>query len=297
LRSKASGLVFCALCIIWGSTWIAIKIGLEFLPPFPFAGLRFATSATALIVLAKILHARMPKDRPSWTVMLFLGVFQISLPYALVFWGEDFISSGLSAVLFATLPLFVAVFAHILKEERLTGIKVAGVALSFCGLVAIFWKDVTSIQNLAAYNSVLGSLAIVASAASGALANVVARLHAKRIDPAANVLVQHSIGAVALLSLGVATESTGSLNFTPPSIGAILYLGVVGSALGFIGLYWLLKRASATNTSMVTFVNPIVALVLGWIVLQEVPNPSVGFGATLILAGVYLTLKSPGGLV
>jgi drug/metabolite transporter (DMT)-like permease len=297
LRSKASGLVFCALCIIWGSTWVAIKIGLEFLPSFLFAGLRFATSATVLIVLAKILHAHMPKGRSSWNVMLFLGVFQVSLPYALVFWGEDFISSGLSAVLFATLPFFVAIFAHILKEEKLTPIKVAGVVLSFCGLIAIFWKDITSIQNLAAYDSILGSLAVVGSAASGALANVVARLHAKGIDPAANVLVQHSIGAVALLSLGLVTESTGSLNFTPPSIGAILYLGVVGSALGFIGLYWLLKRASATNTSMVTFVNPIVALLLGWVVLQETLDPSVGLGATLILAGVYLTLKSPGRLV
>jgi drug/metabolite transporter (DMT)-like permease len=297
LQSKASGLVFTALCIIWGSTWIAIKIGLEFLPSFLFAGLRFTTSATALIVLAKILHARMPKDRGSWNVMLFLSVFQVSLPYALVFWGEDFISSGLSAVLFATLPFFVAIFAHLLREERLTTIKIVGVVLSFCGLVAIFWKDLASIQSLGEYDSILGSLAMVGGAASGALANVVARLHAKGIDPAANVLVQHSIGAVVLLSLGLLTESTTSLNFTLPSTSAILYLGVVGSALGFIGLYWLLKRASATNTSMITFVNPIVALLLGWIVLKEVPDPSVGFGATLILAGVYLTLKSPGRLI
>lgn len=229
--------------------------------------------------------------------MLFLGVFQITVPYALVFWGEDFISSGLSAVLFATLSFFVAIFAHILNEEKLTRIKVAGIFLSFCGLVAIFWKDVTSIQNFAAYGSVLGSLAVVGSAASGGLANVVAKQHAKGIDPAANVLVQHSVGAIALLSLGLVTESTASLNFTPVSVAAVLYLGVVGSALGFIGLYWLLKRASATNTSMVTFVNPIVALLLGWVVLQEVPVPNVGFGAALILVGVYLTLKPRGRLV
>ena len=294
MQSKAPGLVFGALCVIWGSTWLGIKIGLEFLPSFLFAGLRFATATIVLILLAKILHARMPRDRASWILMLFLGIFQISLPYGLVFWGEEYVSSGLSAVLFATLPFFVAIFAHIFTEEKLTGIKVGGIILSFCGLIAIFWKDLTLFQNLVAQYSALGSLAIVGSAASGGLANVIAKRHAEGVDPVANVLVQHSIGAVALLSFGLVTESTTSLNFTPAAIMAILYLGVVGSAFGFIGLYWLLKRASATNTSMVTFLNPIVALLLGWVVLQEVPDPNVGIGAVLILAGVYMTLKPPG---
>jgi drug/metabolite transporter (DMT)-like permease len=291
LQSKAPGLVFGALCIIWGSTWLGIKIGLEFLPSFLFAGLRFATATAALILLAKILHARVPRDRASWVLMLFLGIFQITLPYGLVFWGEEYVSSGLSAVLFATLPFFVAIFAHVFTEEKLTGIKVGGILLSFCGLIAIFWKDLTAFQNLAAQYSVLGSLAIVGSAASGGLANVVAKKHAEGVDPVANVLVQHSIGATALLSLGLVTESTASLSFTPAAIVAVLYLGVVGSAFGFIGLYWLLKRTSATNTSMITFLNPIVALLLGWVVLQEIPEPNVGIGAALILAGVYMTLR------
>lgn len=297
MQSKAPALVFAALCIIWGSTWLGIKIGLEFLPSFLFAGLRFATSTTALILLAKILHARMPRDRASWILMLFLGIFQITLPYGLVFWGEEYVSSGLSAVLFATLPFFVAIFAHVFTKEKLTGIKVAGIILSLCGLMAIFWKDLTAFQSLATQYSVLGSLAIVGSAASGGLANVVAKRHAEKVDPVANVLVQHSIGATALLSFGLVTESTASIKFTPAAIVAVLYLGVVGSAFGFIGLYWLLKRASATNASMVTFLNPIVALLLGWVVLQEVPDPNIGIGAVLILAGVYMTLKPPGRYV
>jgi len=294
LESRAPGLVFAALCIVWGSTWLGIKIGLEFLPPFLFAGLRFATATAALFVLAKILHARMPRDRSSWILMLFLGVFQISLPYGLVFWGEEYISSGLSAVLFATLPFFVAIFAHLLAAEKLTRIKVAGIILSFAGLVAIFWRDITVLQNLAAQNSIFGSLAVVGSAASGGLANVMAKRHAGRIDPAANVLVQHSVGAIALLSLGLVTENRTSLNFTPVTVIAVLYLGIVGSALGFVGLYWLLKKTTATNVSMVTFLNPILALLLGWVVLQEIPDPNVGLGAALILAGVYMTLKPPG---
>ncbi len=291
MRSKAPGLVFGALCFIWGSTWLGIKIGLEFLPPFLFAGIRFATATIALLVLAKVLHAHLPRDRYSWMVMLFLGIFQITIPYGLVFWGEEYISSGLSAVLFATLPFFVVIFAHILADERLTMVKAAGVVASFAGLVAIFWRDVTAVQNVAAQTSIFGSLAVVGSSASGALANVVGKRYAEQIDPAANVLVQVLTGAVVLSALGLATESKESLSFTPVAIAAILYLGVVGSALAFVGLYWLLKRTTATNASLLAFITPILALLLGWTVLQEVPDPHVGLGAALILTGVYLTLK------
>jgi len=229
--------------------------------------------------------------------MLFLGIVQIALPYSLVFWGEEYISSGLSAVLFATLPFFVAIFAHLLKSEKLTRSKIAGILVAFAGLISIFWKDVTASQTLVSQYSTFGSLAVVGSAASGALGNVVAKRHAENIDPASNVLIQHLVAAVTLMALGSVTESVVSLKFNPEEIVAVLYLGVVGSALGFIGLYWLLKRTAATNASMVAFVNPIVALFLGWLILQEVPDLNVGFGATLILAGIYLTLKPADRLI
>ncbi len=294
LPSRAPSLVFAALCFIWGSTWLGIKIGLEFLPPFLFAGIRFTIATIALFVLAKMLHARIPTDRSSWMVMLFLGIFQISLPYGLVFWGEQYISSGLSAVLFATMPFFVVIFAHILADEKLTRIKALGVLLSFAGLVAVFWRDITTAQILGAQISLYGSLAVVGSAASGGLANVVGKRYAERIDPATNVLVQHLMGMTALTFLGLAIESRITLKFTPVAVAAVLYLGIVGSALGFIGLYWLLKKTTATNVSLVTFITPILALVLGWVVLQEIPDPNVGVGAALILAGVYATLKPAG---
>lgn len=292
MRSKLPGVVFSSLCFIWGSTWLAIKAGLEFLPPFVFAGIRFATAAIALMMLTKLLHARIPRDRSSWIIMLFLGLFQISLPYGLVFWGEQYISSGLAAVLFATLPFFVVIFAHLLvKNEKLTRFKAIGVIASFAGLVAIFWRDIVSSQNFAFQNSLYGGLAVVGSSASGGLGNVVAKRFAGRIDPAANVLVQAVTGAVILSSLGVATESSSALRFTPYAIAAVLYLGIVGSALAFVGLYWLLTKATATNVSMLAFITPIIALVLGWVFLGEVPDQNVGFGAVLILAGVYMTVK------
>lgn len=223
--------------------------------------------------------------------MLFLGIFQISLPYGLVFWAEQYISSSLAAVLFATMPFFVVIFAHILVDEKLTRLKAIGVIASFIGLILIFWKDITVPQGLTANFSLYGGLAVVGSAVSGALANVVGKQHAEEIDPAANVLVQSLTGTVVLSSLGFVTEENAVLNLTPASVLAVLYLGIVGSALAFVGMYWLLTKTTATNVSLVTFITPILALLLGWVVLQEIPDPNVGLGAMLILAGIYLTIK------
>ena len=291
--SKGPHLVFAALCIIWGSTWLGIKIGLDYLPPFLFAGLRFAAATVALLFLARILHARMPKERGAWYLMVFLGIFQLTIPYGLVFWGEQYISSGLAAVLFATLPFFVAIAAHFSIGEKLTRSKGVGIAASFAGLVAIFWQDLLS-QNLASSTAFWGAAAVLLSTVSAAVANVVAKKYADKIDPPFNVLIQSVICTIVLSGIGLILESGEPLQFTFLSVGAILYLGVFGSALAFVGLYWLLTRTTATNTSILAFITPILALLLGWLVLGEIPDESMAVGAVLILAGVYLTLKPSG---
>ncbi|MGP8068706.1 MAG: DMT family transporter [Candidatus Bathyarchaeia archaeon] len=293
MSSKGPHIVFVALCLIWGSTWLGIKIGLDFLPPFTFAGLRFAAATIVLIPLVKILHGRIPSGRSSWYLMIFLGIFQLTIPYGLVFWGEQYISSGLAAVLFATLTFFVVIFAHFLANEKLTQLKAMGIVASFGGLIAIFWRDL-AIQNFAIGTSFLGSIAVVGSTASAALANVVAKRYANKIDPPVSVLVQSAICSLALSALGLLTESNLPMHFTLLAIGMILYLGIIGSALAFVSLFWLFTQTTATNTSLVGFITPILALLLGWLVLGEVPDPSVWIGTALILAGVYLTLKPSG---
>ena len=293
MPSKGPPSVFAALCIIWGSTWLGIKIGLDFLPPFTFAGLRFAAATIVLVLLVKILHGKSPSGRSSWSLMMFLGIFQLTIPYGLVFWGEQYISSGLSAVLFATLTFFVVIFAHFLANEKLTQVKAVGIVSSFAGLMVVFWRDL-AIQNFTIGSSFLGSIAVVGSAASAALANVVARRYANKIDPPVNVLVQSAICSLTLCVLGFLTESSAPMHFTLLGIGMILYLGIIGSAVAFVCLYWLLKQTTATNTSLFAFFTPILALLLGWLVLGEVPDPNVGVGTVLILTGVYLTLKPKG---
>jgi drug/metabolite transporter (DMT)-like permease len=179
----------------------------------------------------------------------------------------------------------------LIKAEPITWRKGLGVIAAFAGVAAIFWRDLASGQGSTTQFSLLGSLAIVGSAASGAMGSVVAKKYASEIDPPANVLIQSIIGAVTLLIVGITTERGSVLKSVPTVIAAVLYLGVVGSALAFVGWYWLFTKTTATNSSLVLFVTPTVALVLGSLILQEEIDPVVALGTFLILSGVYVTVK------
>jgi drug/metabolite transporter (DMT)-like permease len=292
MAQKLPGVVFVALCFIWGSTWLAIKVGLEFLPPFLFAGIRFAVASVFMLLLVPLLHARIPRDAVSWRAMLLLGVFQIALVYGLVFWGEQYITSGLTAVLSATLPFFVVIFAHVLiKTESITRRKIIGIFGAFVGVAIMFWRSLNSGQGLSAQLSLLSILAIVGSSASGGLGTVIAKKYSSSIDPAASVLVQSMVGSVALLCVGFVTERGIEFEFSPTAIAAVLYLGVIGSALAFVGWYWLFTKTTATNSSLILLITPVIALLLGWLVLQEEVEPVVAVGTLLILSGVYVTVE------
>ena len=284
--------MFVALCFIWGSTWLAIKVGLGFLPPFLFAGIRFAVASIFMLLLLPLLHARIPRDAVSWRAMLLLGVFQVALVYGLVFWGEEYISSGLTAVLSATLPFFVVIFAHVLlRTESITRRKIVGMLGAFVGVAIMFWRSLVSGQGLPGQLSLLSILAIIGSSASGGLGTVIAKKYSTSIDPAASVLVQSMVGSAALLCLGLVTEQGIVLEFTPTAIMAVLYLGVIGSALAFVGWYWLFTKTTATNSSLILLITPVIALLLGWLVLQEQLEPVVAVGTLLILSGVYVTME------
>lgn len=211
--------------------------------------------------------------------------------FGLQYWGEQYVSSGLAAVLFGTAPLFVVIFAHILiEEEKITRWKLIGIVFSFVGMLVIFRQELSSVFNWNTQSSVFGTLAEVASAAATALAIVVYKRFYAEIDRVVNLLVQSIVGFAFLLILGLVWEKWSTTYFTPSATMAIVYLGLV-STLPFIGYYWLLEKSSVISVSMITFITPILALVFGWMLLGEQLNGGVILGGALILTGVYLTSK------
>ena len=277
-------LVFGSLCFVWGSTWLAIKVGLGSLSPLFFAGIRFVIAFGLLLSYALAMKIKFPRDKASWRVMLFLGVTQITLPYALVFWGEQYVTAGLAAVLFATVPFFVALFAHfIIPDERLTAWKLSGSLVSFIGVIIIFSREL-----MATANSFWGGLALIFGAGSAGCANVVGKKYSQSVNPIVNVVVQMGVGALLLTVGGTLFEREVSLNFGQTPLLMTLYLAVIGSAFAFVALYWLLARMEVTRVSLFSFITPIVAVVLGWLILGEKVGLNVVVGGSLILIGVVL---------
>jgi len=282
-------LVFGSLCFVWGSTWLAIKVGLGSLPPLLFAGIRFVIAWGLLLTYALAMRMEFPRDKASWRVMLFLGLTQITIPYALVFWGEQYTSASLSAVLFATVPFFVALFAHfIIPAERLTAWKLAGILVSFIGVTIIFSKELMVTDN-----SFWGGLALIVGAGSAGCANVVGKKYSQSINLIVNVVVQMGVGALLLMVGGILLEREVPLSFDQTSIFPVLYLAVAGSAFAFVALYWLFTRMEVTRVSLFTFITPIVAVILGWLILGEKMDLNVALGGSLILVGVILVNQMP----
>jgi len=282
------GLVFGSLCFVWGSTWLAIKVGLGSLPPITFAGIRFVIAAGLLASYAAAKRTEFPRDVTSWRVMIFLSLTQIAVPYALTFWGEQYMTAGLTSLLFATLPFFVVVFAHfMIPGERLSARKVLAMLLCFIGVTIIFSREL-----MLTANSLWGGIAVIVSAGLAGCANVVGKKYSQSINSTVNIVVQMGVGAILLTSAGLLLERGAPLSFDRTSVFAILYLAVIGSAFAFVALYWLFTRMEVTRISLFTFITPIVAVLLGWLLLGERVDLTVAMGGSLILVGVVLVSQA-----
>ena len=196
-------LVWLVLCVIWGSTWLFIKVGLDDLPPLTFAGIRFVVASAILFAIIRARHVPLPRDRRDWELLALTGILSFSLNYGLIFWGEQYISSGLAALLQATIPVFGLVIAHFyLPGERMTPAKVAGVVLGVCGVGVVFSNQLA----VAGGRAFAGSVAMVFSSFFVAYSNVLIKARAAKLDPAIIAAGQMFFGLIPLLLIGIPLE-------------------------------------------------------------------------------------------
>jgi drug/metabolite transporter (DMT)-like permease len=278
--------VWLILCGIWGSTWLFIKLGLADLPPLTFAGIRFLVASLILSALILARGVRWPRSRRDWFLIAIVGWLQFTLNYGLVFWGEQYIPSGLAAVLQSTFPAFGLVIAHLyLPYERLTTRKVIGVLMGVVGVTIIFSDQLTIAGHLA----LLGSVALVASAFFGSYSNVLVKAYAKEVDPQVLAAGQMIFGFPPLLIIGIMTEGNPfRFHWTMTAVISLAYLVVVGSVIAFALYYWLVRHMEVTKTMLIALVTPVVAVLLGMIVLHEKLNWRLFVGAACIISGIGL---------
>ena len=283
-------LVWLVLCGIWGSTWLFIKLGLEDLPPITFAGIRFVIACAILFLIIRIRDIALPRARSDWILLAVTGILAFGLNYGLIFWGEQYISSGLAALLQATIPAFGFVFAHFhLPGERLSWSKIGGVVLGVCGVAVVFSNQLA----VAGRQAVAGCVAMIFSSIFVAYSNVLVKAYGKNLNPAIMAAGQMFFGLLLLLAVGLPLEGNPvRFHWTPMAVIALLYLAVVGSVIAFLLYYWLVLNMDVTKSMLIALITPVVAVLLGMIVLNEEFGWRTLAGGAMIMLGIaFIVLR------
>jgi drug/metabolite transporter (DMT)-like permease len=287
---KRAGLLnpalYALICLIWGSTWLVIKIGLVGVPPFLAAGLRFTLASVVLFGLVAWRGTGLKLDRDGKICVLSCGLLSFTLSYACVYWAEQYISSGLAAILYCMMPLFTALLSRFwTRSEALSRRKIGGILIAMAGTAVLFWpgKEVTRAQLA---GTAVGLLAVLTAAVN----LVLIKRHGKHVDIFAMNAAAMAIGAILLLCLSASVEGHAAAAWSRDNVLAIVYLGLIGTVTAFTSYYHLVKVMEATKLSLITLIFPIVAVALGRLILHERLPSSVWSGTAAVFLGVAIAI-------
>ena len=292
LRGKAL-VAYLLVCVLWGSTYLAIRIGVGHLPPVLFAGVRFLVAGLVLGGLAMLAGVRLPTRARDWRTLAVTSVFLLVGGNAVVVWAEQFVASGPASVFLAAMPLWAAFFDALMPGGgmALTWRLGIGLALGFLGSALL--AGITPHELVTANLS--GPIALTLASASWALGSVYWKRHPTEASPYAAAAVQMVIGGGVLTLLGLALGEGAAWRLDGAGLGAMAYLVVFGSIVGYTAYGYALEHASATVVGTYAYVNPVVAVLLGWLVLSEPVTVRTLAAMGLILGAVlWIQLASRG---
>ena len=286
-RTAVIGL-YVGLVIIWSSTWVAIKIGLEDCPPLLGAGIRFAAAGLVLLGFAVV---RGRSLRTDVTLAAILALMPFAFAYGLVYWGEQHIPSGLAAVLFGVMPLYTAFLgAVLLPDQPLRGPLVVGILIAISGLALAFAESAASGDPELA---IAGAAALALAPLGASVGNISLKLRAGELDAVSlNGWGMLGGGMLLLIASGVG-ENWGDAALTAESVGSITYLALIGSAVPFVALAVLLRHISAQATSFLAMMLPFGALIFGAALYSEAITLRALAGAALMAVGLLIAQALP----
>ncbi len=285
-------LVWILLASIWGSTWLAIKLGLDSqLPPFTLMWSRFAVAGLALGLLALTRLSHLPQERRTWGLIALTGNMVFTINYIGVYWAETQISSGLAAIVYTTLPLMGGVIAHfMLPDEPLSFNKVCGVGLGIVGVVLISTDKI----DVGEGNALLGIAAILVAVFCTALSSTIIKLRLRHIDPVILTGSQIWLSLPFMIALGLYLEGSPlGMTWTRIGVVSVIYLGILGTAVSFGLLNWLFRHMAVTKTQLIPLASTMIAVLLGWWVRDEHHGPLTWVASFLILCGLAVATRKP----
>ena len=272
--------LYAGCVLVWSSTWVVIAVGLDGVAPFLGAGIRFALAGLGVLTAARLLGRRLKTD---FRLAALVAALPFATSYGLIYWAEQYVPSGLTAVLFGVLPLYMALLAAAtLPEEPLRPRLLAGVAVALGGLALAFGQSL----HLGGRHAGLAAAAVVLSPLASAIGNVGIKRRGGRLDPLALNGWAMLGGGVLLLAVSALSESWGATAWSADSVFSVLYLALFGTGFTFVTLTVLIRELPVVTTSFISLVIPFGALALGAIVRGEKVTALAVAGAVLVAFGI-----------
>jgi drug/metabolite transporter (DMT)-like permease len=278
---------YALLCAIWGTTWMAIRVVVRDVPPIRACAVRFFLAALFILAIALIRKAKWPKGEAEWLPILTLSLTMMALPYGLLFWAEQFVTSSMTAVLFASHPLLVALLTPLMLGKRVPRGAVLALVVAIGAMAYLFYGELS-----ASHKQLIGGLVVLAAVCCSSFSSVYAKKMTSNIDPAVNTFVQLAVGGVWLAIASWVMEKGSAANWTTTAIAWTVYLAVFGSAVAFAIYYWLLKQMPAYKLSTFNLITPFVAIVVGILLLKEAVNLEMLVCSAIVLGCVGFVLKA-----
>jgi|SRR5688500_201085 drug/metabolite transporter (DMT)-like permease len=286
--SARVALVWVITCLIWSTVWLFIKLGVRDVPPVTFAASRLFIAILVMLPVTLAMKIPLPRDPRDWRLIATTGVILLGINYALLNWGLQHVSSGLTAVLQSATPAFALVFGHLmLHDEKITVRKAVGLLLGMLGITVIFWDQLTF-----GGRAFSGSIAVTLGAVCVAFAYVMVRRSGRKLHPSIITTGQMIAAFIPLTIYAMLVEGNPlAIRWTTTAVTSVIYLALLGSVVAAWLNYWLLSRVGAVNLLVMGLVEPIIAIMLGAWFLNESMHGRAIVGGAVILFSVVLTMK------
>jgi drug/metabolite transporter (DMT)-like permease len=258
---------FATVCIVWGTTYLAIRVAVETIPPLLLTGFRYLAAGLFMFAILKLRGEKLPRDKRTIAELALIGALMVGGGNLAVVWAEQYVPSGMAALLVATAPFWAAIMEAMRRDgDRIDLRRGIGMLVGFLGVVLLVTPGSTGHY---APGFLAGALVIQLGSICWQYGMVRGKYHLHGVDFLPSVTMQMTIGGALVTIAGFAIGEWPHLRFTPRTLGGLVYLSVFGSVIAYSAFVYALKHIKTTNLSLYAYVNPAVAVVLGWLILNE----------------------------
>lgn len=279
-------LALAAVCVIWGTTYLVLRIGVTQFPPFLFSLLRFVCAGPILLIVMLTIGKQKWPDRKTMFNQAVSGVFMITLGISMVGWAEVYISSGVAAIICSMMPIWtILINVTVTKDEKPNWLIILGLATGLSGVLLIFGEHLSEFSNR---NYQVGIAITFIANLCWAIGSIWIKKKNQNTNPFLGADLQMTFGAIALIPLSLVLDDYSSIQWSTEVIYSLIYMILIGSVGAYACYSYAIKKLPMTLVSLYAYINPIVAVVLGWLVLNEKLNGSIVVAILITIAGIYI---------